>query len=534
LKEVPLSVVIITKNEASRIEDCLKSVAWAAEIIVVDDFSTDETVTLAKQFAAKVIVRKMDTEGRHRNFAYERATQPWILSLDADERIPVELAEEIRTLLAGSPDCNGYAIPRKNFLGSRWVRYGGMYPSAQLRLFKRGEFKYEDEAEVHPRAFMKDPRGNLKNPLLHYTYRHFTDAVAKLNRQTDLEAKKWFRENRKGGVIAMTRKAIDRFWRAYFKKEGKKDGVPGLFLAVLSGMYQFLSYVKYWEMKRPTFVVPSNFDSGPRSVGKPKDRETISAVIMTMNCESLVEGTLKSVAGWVDEIVIVDGYSTDRTVEICRRYTDKIVQNKWDRVRFCTERNLGTANATSDWCLHIDPDERATPAFRDALLNILRQRTAYNAFEFRKKNFFFGHWMRHGGWYHYSLHFFRRTKGHYDGMIHESLKVDGKIGRIEAPVEHYPFTSFSQFMDRHNWYSVKEADEEWEKHGRLEDKKVFYELKKKPFKRFFKFYVKKAGFLDGIYGFFFSVLYAWVHFLNWAKYWEIADAAEAKTTSDLS
>jgi glycosyltransferase involved in cell wall biosynthesis len=252
-----------------------------------------------------------------------------------------------------------------------------------------------------------------------------------------------------------------------------------------------------------------------------KKRETVAAVVMTMNCENIVEGTLKSVAEWVDEIVVLDGYSSDRTVEICRLYTDKIFQNKWDKKRFCTERNLGTSHASSDWCLHIDPDERATPEFRDAVLKILAAGTAHNAFEFRKKNFFFGHFMRHGGWYHYSRHFFRRGKAHYDGVIHEELKVDGTIGRIDAPVEHYPFTSFKQFLQRHNWYSQKEAEEEWQLRGRVSDKEINFNLRKKPLKRFFKFYIRKKGFMDGIYGFFFSILYAWVHFINWAKYWEL-------------
>ena len=97
---------------------------------------------------------------------------------------------------------------------------------------------------------MPDPRGALKNDILHYTYRDFSDAIAKLDRQTDLEAKKWFREKRKVGVLSVLRKMIDRFCRSYFSKKGHKDGVVGLFLAVNAGMYQFLSFAKYWEMKR--------------------------------------------------------------------------------------------------------------------------------------------------------------------------------------------------------------------------------------------------------------------------------------------
>ncbi len=258
-----------------------------------------------------------------------------------------------------------------------------------------------------------------------------------------------------------------------------------------------------------------------------KGRQTVSAVIMTKNCEGLVEGTLKSVADWVDEIVVIDGFSSDRTVEICRAYGAKVYQNLWDGYRFCTERNLGNEKATSDWCFHVDPDERATPQFRDAVLAILEKGTAFDAFEFRKKNYFLGHWMRRGGWYHYSLHFFRRGKAHYDGVIHESLVVDGKTGKIEAPVEHYPFTSISQFVTRHNGYSTREAQAVFEEGEPLSEKDLAYELRKKPLKRFFKFYVRKLGFLDGIYGLFFSVLFAWVHFINWAKYWELAHGGKA-------
>lgn len=248
-EKIPLTVVVITKNEAGRLEDCLKSVEWADEIVVVDDESTDGTPEIARKFTSRVFQRKMDIEGKHRNYAYGLASHSWVLSLDADERVTPELRDEIRTLLKGEALCNGYAIPRRNFLGNTWVRYGGMYPSAQLRLFKKDKFRYDEKAEVHPQAYMPDPRGSLKHDVLHYTYRDLADAVAKLDRQTDLEAQKWFREKRKVGLLGIVRKMIDRFWKAYVVKEGHRDGVIGLFLAVNGAMYQFLSYAKYWELK---------------------------------------------------------------------------------------------------------------------------------------------------------------------------------------------------------------------------------------------------------------------------------------------
>lgn len=265
-------------------------------------------------------------------------------------------------------------------------------------------------------------------------------------------------------------------------------------------------------------------------------RETISAVIMSYNYADIIEGTLKSVADWVDEIVVIDGFSTDGTVEICKKYTDKIFQNKWDGHRFCTERNLGIEKSTKDWCFHIDPDERATPELRDAILKMLSSRTEHNAFEFRKRNYFLGHPMRYGGWYHYSLHLFRREKAHYEGIIHEKLVVDGTIGKIDAPLDHHPYPSIQPFVSRHNGYSSREADMLEEDHGIINEKETLYNIKRKPLKRFWKFYVKKQGMKDGIYGLIFSVLYAWVHFLNWSKYWEFrhSDSAQLRVSTDAA
>ena len=200
------SVVVITKNEALRIRDCLKSVEWADDIVVVDDFSSDETVPIAREFTPRVYQRAMDIEGKHRNYAYGLAKHEWILSLDADERVTAELRDEIQALLKSGPESNGYTVPRKNFMGNTWVRYGGMYPAAQCRFFRKHKFRYDEQAEVHPQAYMPGPSGLLKGDILHYTYRDFTDAVAKLDRQTDLEAKKWFREKRKVGVFSILRK----------------------------------------------------------------------------------------------------------------------------------------------------------------------------------------------------------------------------------------------------------------------------------------------------------------------------------------
>jgi glycosyltransferase involved in cell wall biosynthesis len=182
-EKIPLSVVIVVKNEERRISRCLDSAKWADEIIVVDDQSTDRTAEIARQYTDKVYIRKMDIQGKHRNWAYSQARNTWILSLDADEVVSPELRNEITKVLRTNPRENGFTIPRRNYIGDYWVKFGGWYPSPQLKLFKKDKFRFE-EAEVHCRAFMEGPCGHLKSDILHYSYSNYEDFVNKLNRQT--------------------------------------------------------------------------------------------------------------------------------------------------------------------------------------------------------------------------------------------------------------------------------------------------------------------------------------------------------------
>jgi len=248
MKNIKLSVVIITRNEENEIEECLQSVyGWADEIIVVDDESQDKTIQIAKNYTNKVFQRKMDVEGSHRNWAYSQASNEWVLSLDADERVTEELKKEIFSIIGANPSENGFSIPRKNFIGSYWVKYSGWYPSAQLKLFRKDKFRYE-ESEVHPRAFLEGGSRQLKSPLLHYSYDNFEDFLAKLNRQTTLEAKKWFNQGKKMTLGRFLWRAFDRFMRSYIRKKGFKDGFIGFLVAFNAALYQIVSYLKFREI----------------------------------------------------------------------------------------------------------------------------------------------------------------------------------------------------------------------------------------------------------------------------------------------
>lgn len=247
--KVPVSVVVLTKNEQGRIAKCLDSVKWADEIIVVDDESTDETVKIAKQYTNRIFIKKMDVEGKHRNWAYALAKNQWVLSLDADEIATSELKDEIKTALKNDPKENGFTIPRRNYIGDYWVKYGGWYPSPQLKFFRKDKFLYE-EVSVHPRAFMDDPCGHFKSDIVHYSYRDLEDFLGKLNNQTTREAQKWFNQNKPMRFGRFLWRTIDRFCRTYIGNKGYKDGSMGFTVAYFAGLYQFISYLKYRELVR--------------------------------------------------------------------------------------------------------------------------------------------------------------------------------------------------------------------------------------------------------------------------------------------
>ncbi|UCC96043.1 MAG: hypothetical protein JSW40_04640, partial [Candidatus Omnitrophota bacterium] len=173
----------------------------------------------------------------------------YILSLDADERITPQLRDEIVQMFRNGLKYEGYNIPHRNYLGKYWIRHGGWYPNAKLKLFKKANFKYED-SEYHPRVFFEGQTHTLKGDIIHYNYPDFHSLFAKLNHQTDFEARKWIRDGRRMNFAICLRKMWTRFVKYYFIKWGLLDGFVGFFLAIYSGMYQFYTYCKYWEIKK--------------------------------------------------------------------------------------------------------------------------------------------------------------------------------------------------------------------------------------------------------------------------------------------
>lgn len=256
-KNVKISVVILAKNEEHRIVNCIKSVNnWANELLVIDDESSDNTKAVAESLGAKVIIKKMEIEGKHRNWSYNQAKNEWVLSLDCDERVTDELKKEINHTLANTKHTH-FSIPLRNYIGNYWIRYGGWYPAAKVRLFRKDKFKYE-ETRVHPTIKIQGSCGHLKSDIIHYNFKDWSDYVKKTNNQTTLEAEKWYKLSfndpkkvrYKMNFPHAVWRMFDRFFRAFIKKRGYKDGFIGFMVAFMSGFYQILSYAKFYELKK--------------------------------------------------------------------------------------------------------------------------------------------------------------------------------------------------------------------------------------------------------------------------------------------
>jgi glycosyltransferase involved in cell wall biosynthesis len=252
----------------------------------------------------------------------------------------------------------------------------------------------------------------------------------------------------------------------------------------------------------------------------------ITAAVITKNEERNIARCLESVK-WADDIVVVDGMSTDRTAKIARSFGARVFEHKFTG-SFADDRNCANENAGHDWVLHIDADDVVTEGFRLKLAAAMAKREDVAVYKFRRRNFFLGHSMDHGGFHHYIPNLVDRRRVRYEGMVHEVPVYDGATGVIEADINHYPFDTIDQFVSRQNRYAGIAAKKTLETEGVLSEKAVRHGLVNRTFKVFWKSYVKKQGYREGAYGLIFAVLFASINFLKWAKYWELVRNLKGK------
>lgn len=242
-----ISAVILTKNEARNIADCLASVRWADEVLVLDSFSTDDTVAIAQAQGARLAQRAFQDWADQRNAALNLAVGEWVFFVDADERATPELAAEIRGVSAQDSPV-GWWVPRRNYIFGQWIRHAGWSPDYQLRLLRRGRARYDPTRPVHELVLLDGEDGHLQNPLLHYNYDRLSQFIAKQNRYTSLEARELQAKSIRARPWSPILQPWREFWRRYVTLEGYKDGGHGLLLSLLMAYYSGVTYVKLWRL----------------------------------------------------------------------------------------------------------------------------------------------------------------------------------------------------------------------------------------------------------------------------------------------
>lgn len=244
-----LSATIITLNEEKNLRACLESVGFADEVIVVDSGSEDQTLTIAREFTNKVFQEPWQGFARQKNMAQDKAQGPWILNIDADERITPELKEEILSVLQKGSPYAGFKIPRKNFFCGQWIRHGGWYPNYQLRLYLKEAGNFA-QREVHEQVVVKGKVGTLKAPLEHYTYNAISDYLKRMDRYSDLSALQYLQEGKRVSWPEILFRTKYTFFKMWVLQKGFLDGANGLILAVLYSYYTFIKYVKLKEISK--------------------------------------------------------------------------------------------------------------------------------------------------------------------------------------------------------------------------------------------------------------------------------------------
>lgn len=244
-----LSVTIITRNEASNIAQAIESVGWADDVVVVDCGSTDATVATAERLGARVLTREWRGYGDQKNFAADQAAHDWILSLDADERVPHALADEVRGLIAADPPYSGYRMPRISWYLDRWIRTTDWYPNLQLRLYHRRRGRWNTR-RVHESVQIEGPVGTLTHALEHRPYRDVAHHLDTMNRYTSLSARELYDAGRRSGLGPLLTLPAAAFIRNYVLRRGFMQGSTGFVISSLNAYYVFLKFVKLWELQR--------------------------------------------------------------------------------------------------------------------------------------------------------------------------------------------------------------------------------------------------------------------------------------------
>ncbi|MFH2012816.1 MAG: glycosyltransferase family 2 protein [Pseudomonadota bacterium] len=246
-----LTVTIIAYNEEENIRECLQSVEWADEIVVVDGESTDRTVEICKEFTENVFINPWPGHKEQKNFAISKASNLWIFSIDADERVPDELKNFILKELE-NPASDGYRFPRQNYFLGKWLKHGGWYPDHVLRLFRKDKGSFGG-INPHDKVIIESGKvSTVSIPLIHYTYKSISQYVSKQDSYSSISAQQQHGSNKNLTILLLKviGKPVWKFFETYIIKAGFLDGISGLITAIVASYALFLKQIKIWEINQ--------------------------------------------------------------------------------------------------------------------------------------------------------------------------------------------------------------------------------------------------------------------------------------------
>ena len=242
-----IAALVLTYNEEDYIKECLESIKWVDEIVIIDSYSSDETIKIARNYTDKVYKKEFFSFSEQRNYGINKIKSDWILSIDADERVSDELKNEIQREINKNINKVGYKIPFHNHFLGKWIKYCGWYPDYHLRLFKRGKGDFGNN-KVHEEVNITGEIGKLTGYINHFSYDNLSEFISKTDYYTNLAAEEMYEKNKKFKLIDLIIRPFWRFFKMYFLKKGYKDGSYGFILSSLYFIYGFIKYAKLWEL----------------------------------------------------------------------------------------------------------------------------------------------------------------------------------------------------------------------------------------------------------------------------------------------
>lgn len=252
----PISACIVCFNEAANIRDCLESLkparrsgGWVDEIIVVDSFSQDATVEICRAYTEKVYQHQWLGYVNQKNYALNLASNDWVLALDADERVSLELRQAIEKewKRAGYQDYVGYYLPRHTYYLGKWINHGGWYPDYKLRLFRKRAGKWAG-IDPHDRVVVQQGKTKkLKGDIHHYTYKNLSAQLRTIDKFSETTSRALGERGKRFSLFNLITRPPIKFIETYIFKMGWLDGLPGFIIAVNSAFYVFTKYAKMWE-----------------------------------------------------------------------------------------------------------------------------------------------------------------------------------------------------------------------------------------------------------------------------------------------